>query len=86
MLASTLAGVLRICQGKEEAVAEGGDDNRDRQGRGQVRARARESTGMKQDERFREDDRSAASLRVVTQLEITWKKRGNEAAIAFCIL
>jgi len=46
----------------------------------------RESTGMKQDKRFREDDRSAVSLQVITQSEITWKKRGNEAAIAFCIL
>jgi len=69
-------------------TSEGGDE------RGWGRARAgtsegegeRESTGMKQDERFREDDRGAASLRVITQSEITRKKRGNEAAIAFCIL
>ena len=42
MLALTLAGVLRICQGKEEVVAEGGDDDGDRQGQGRARARARE--------------------------------------------
>jgi len=46
----------------------------------------RESIGMKQDKRFREGDRGAASSQVVMQLEITQKKRGNEAAIAFCIL
>jgi len=37
-----LAGVLRICQGKEEAVAEGGDDDGDGQGWGRARVRARE--------------------------------------------
>jgi len=78
-------------QGQGQARA-GTSKGGDKQGQGQARAGTskgkgkRESTGMKQDKRFREDDRGAASLQVVTQSEITRKKRGNEAAIAFCIL
>ena len=61
-------------------MAEGGDDDGDGRGRG------RGSRDTKRHERIGEDGRGAAGSRVVTQSEITRKKRGNEAAIAFCIL
>jgi len=36
--------------------------------------------------RMEKDGRSTAGSRVITQSGITREKRGNEAAIAFCIL
>jgi len=77
VLVSTLVGVLRICQGEEEVVAEGGDDDGDRRGRGQARVRARERAQAQNKTRDSEKMIAAQQARKSLRSRRSHGKRGG---------